>query len=77
MRYTLTAKLGYRTRSAKITARDSFDATMQAFDATMQAIDIVLDRAARIPTGAWALGRIELKDAYGTIIHSMDAKAPA
>lgn len=70
MRYTLTAKLGYRTRSAKITARDSFDATMQA-------IDIVLDRAARIPTGAWALGRIELKDAYGTIIHSMDAKAPA
>ena len=56
MRYTLTAKLGYRTRSAKITAVDSFDATMQA-------IDIVLDRAARIPTGAWALGRIELKDA--------------
>lgn len=70
MRYKLTAVSGRHQRSAKIVADDSFDATMQA-------IEIVLDRAHKSPSGPWALGRIELRDPSGSLIHSMDAKVPA
>lgn len=70
MRYILTAQLDGTTRTVRVIAEDSFDATMQA-------IDIVLDRASRFPAGTWALGRIELKDSTGKIIHYMNAKAAA
>jgi|694.fasta_scaffold98401_7 hypothetical protein len=70
MRYKLTAQLGRRKSQAIIIAADSMVATLDA-------VDIIIQRAARFPTGPWALGRIVLKDCEGKIIHSMNAKAPA
>lgn len=70
MRYTLTARLGQRVHKVHIVAADSMEATLDA-------VDIIIQRAGKAPAGPWALGRIELKDSTGKIIHYMNAKAAA
>jgi len=63
--FTLTATLGDRTRTHRWESADDASATL---DGTM----IVMDRAYRDPV--WARGRIELTDADGNVVQTMEAK---
>ena len=67
-RYALTAYLDGDSRVVGFEEEDSFGATLAAMRE-------VLDLAHADPSGPWALGRIELRDERGDLLHAMPAKA--
>ena len=77
MRYRLTARLGDRTTHIDIDG-DPDPVLGDHFDATCQAIRYVLNQGhyeyRTESTPLWSKGEITLRDQYGTVVHTMEAK---
>jgi hypothetical protein len=66
--WTLTARSKGAKRTKTIYAADRFDATLSA-------IKHIMNASHDAPPGSpWRVGRIELRDSNGTLIHEMPAQ---